>query len=347
MNERGGRIRVIGAGGDLRGDAVRRPVGPAGGRRRARPAGPCLPPQLRHQPAALRALQPRRRWRHRRQRAARLRGPVERRPGLGAHPADAWPSRSSTTTAGSSPSDRTATCTSAWAMAAAAAIPFGNGQNPNVLLGKILRIDVDGQPDGRRAYALPPDNPFGADGTDPGGGLPEIWALGLRNPWRFSFDPENGDLYIGDVGQGAYEEIDRQPGDSRRRRELRLERDGGRHCYGGRLRPDRLREADRRVRPRLAAARSPAATSTAARRSRSWQAPTSSPTTARASSSPSQVGGGTSHAQGRCSPATSAVSASEPMKPASSTWPTSAAAASIGSWSTADGRLRSRRATAG
>ena len=111
--------------------------------------------------------------------------------------------------------------------------PFDNGQNPNVLLGKILRIDVDGQPQGRRAYALPPDNPFGVDGADPGAGLPEIWALGLRNPWRFSFDPEGGDLYIGDVGQGDYEEIDRQPGDSAGGENYGWNEMEGRHCYIG------------------------------------------------------------------------------------------------------------------
>ncbi|HET6745884.1 MAG TPA: PQQ-dependent sugar dehydrogenase [Candidatus Limnocylindria bacterium] len=111
--------------------------------------------------------------------------------------------------------------------------PLGNGQNPNVLLGKILRIDVDGEPQGRRAYALPPDNPYGVDGADPGAGLPEIWALGLRNPWRFSFDPEGGDLYIGDVGQRGYEEIDRQPGDSDGGENYGWNVMEGRHCYTG------------------------------------------------------------------------------------------------------------------
>jgi glucose/arabinose dehydrogenase len=72
--------------------------------------------------------------------------------------------------------------------------PRGNAQNTQVLLGKILRLDVDsGEP-----YAVPADNPFGN----------EIWAYGLRNPWRFSFDPSTGDLFIGDVGQGQWEEID-------------------------------------------------------------------------------------------------------------------------------------------
>jgi len=82
--------------------------------------------------------------------------------------------------------------------------PQNNGQSPGTLLGKLLRIDVES---GAAPYAVPPDNPFvGAAGF-----RPEIWALGLRNPWRFSFDRLTGDLYIGDVGQGAFEEIDFQP----------------------------------------------------------------------------------------------------------------------------------------
>ena len=78
--------------------------------------------------------------------------------------------------------------------------PGNRAQDPDVLLGKILRIDVDG----RRPYAIPEDNPFAA-----GGGRPEIYALGLRNPWRFSFDRRNGRLLAGDVGQGRREEINR------------------------------------------------------------------------------------------------------------------------------------------
>jgi glucose/arabinose dehydrogenase len=80
--------------------------------------------------------------------------------------------------------------------------PENNAQNPNTLLGKLLRIDVDGD----QPYAIPPDNPFAN-----GGGAPEIWALGLRNPWRCAFDRATGDLYIGDVGQGEWEEIDFLP----------------------------------------------------------------------------------------------------------------------------------------
>ncbi|MGQ0590693.1 MAG: PQQ-dependent sugar dehydrogenase [Sphingosinicella sp.] len=84
--------------------------------------------------------------------------------------------------------------------------PNGNGQNRNSLLGKILRINValDAFPaDPLRDYAIPTSNPFAG-----GGGAPEIWAYGLRNPFRASFDPLTQNLWIGDVGQGAREEID-------------------------------------------------------------------------------------------------------------------------------------------
>lgn len=78
--------------------------------------------------------------------------------------------------------------------------PLGNGQNLGTLLGKILRIDVDtGDP-----YAIPPDNPFVARA----GARGEIWAYGLRNPWRFSFDAATSRLYVADVGQGSWEEVD-------------------------------------------------------------------------------------------------------------------------------------------
>ncbi len=114
----------------------------------------------------------------------------------------------------------------------AAGDPHDNAQNPLSLLGKLLRIDVEagspppfdashwiyipqafrGQDGGQppRAYRIPPDNPFfGMEGY-----REEIWALGLRNPWRFSFDRLKGDLYIGDVGQNNWEEVDFQPASS-------------------------------------------------------------------------------------------------------------------------------------
>jgi glucose/arabinose dehydrogenase len=93
--------------------------------------------------------------------------------------------------------------------------PQENGQNPHTLLGTILRLDVS--PD--TGYAIPEDNPF--DGEE---GAPEVWAYGLRNPWRFSFDRATGDLWIGDVGQNTIEEVNREPVDS----------DGG-HNYGWKI----------------------------------------------------------------------------------------------------------------
>jgi glucose/arabinose dehydrogenase len=80
----------------------------------------------------------------------------------------------------------------------------GNGQSLATVLGKILRIDPHAS--ATAAYGIPADNPYAA-----GGGRPEIWAYGLRNPWRFSFDRATDDLWIGDVGQNAWEEIDMVP----------------------------------------------------------------------------------------------------------------------------------------
>jgi glucose/arabinose dehydrogenase len=111
--------------------------------------------------------------------------------------------------------------------------PQGNGQNTDALLGKILRIDVDSTHAAGKQYAIPADNPFAAGGTRPGHGAPEVWAYGLRNPWRFSFDSANGDLYIADVGQGSWEEIDRQPGDSRGGENYGWNVMEGRHCFSG------------------------------------------------------------------------------------------------------------------
>jgi glucose/arabinose dehydrogenase len=88
--------------------------------------------------------------------------------------------------------------------------PQNNGQTPGALLGKMLRIDVDSQDAGLN-YAIPANNPY----ADPNDSIPgEIWAFGMRNPWRFSFDRLTGDLWIGDVGQGEWEEINFQPAGS-------------------------------------------------------------------------------------------------------------------------------------
>jgi glucose/arabinose dehydrogenase len=104
--------------------------------------------------------------------------------------------------------------------------PEGNGQRTDTLLAKILRIDVDGGD----PYAIPPGNPF-ADGSQ---GRPEAWAIGLRNPWRFAFDPPTGALFIADVGQGDREEVDAIPfGDAGSGSNLGWNVMEGSECYGG------------------------------------------------------------------------------------------------------------------
>ncbi|MDY0339776.1 MAG: PQQ-dependent sugar dehydrogenase [Coriobacteriia bacterium] len=88
--------------------------------------------------------------------------------------------------------------------------PYGSGQNEESLLGAILRLDVIGGANDPAGYVVPDDSPF----VEQVGTKPELWAIGLRNPWRFSFDRATGDLWIGDVGQSAWEEIDFQAADS-------------------------------------------------------------------------------------------------------------------------------------
>lgn len=89
--------------------------------------------------------------------------------------------------------------------------PGNRAQDKGVLFGKFLRLDVDGPDafptDTTRNYAVPPDNPF----VDSAGFLPEIWAYGLRSPWKWSFHPFTGEIWLGDVGQSAYEEVTRVP----------------------------------------------------------------------------------------------------------------------------------------
>jgi glucose/arabinose dehydrogenase len=101
--------------------------------------------------------------------------------------------------------------------------PNNRAQNLGDLLGKMLRIDVNGV----SPYAIPPSNPFvGHPGV-----RPEIWSFGLRNPWRFSFDRASGDLWIADVGQGKWEEIDYQPAASIGGENYGWRRMEGSHCF--------------------------------------------------------------------------------------------------------------------
>ncbi len=102
--------------------------------------------------------------------------------------------------------------------------PYNNAQNAKVLLGKILRLDVDSA----EPYAIPSDNPFGN----------EVWTYGLRNPWRLSFDKLTGDLYIGDVGQNTWEEIDYLPKGSPGGTNFGWNLREGAHDYNGSTSPD-------------------------------------------------------------------------------------------------------------
>jgi glucose/arabinose dehydrogenase len=105
--------------------------------------------------------------------------------------------------------------------------PNGNGQSLSTLLGKLLRVSLNGA----EPYAIPPDNPFASTAGPTTRG--EIWSWGLRNPWRFSFDRATGDLYVGDVGQGDYEEIDVSLAASGAGKGLNFgwNRMEGTHCY--------------------------------------------------------------------------------------------------------------------
>ena len=118
--------------------------------------------------------------------------------------------------------------------------PDDNGQDPTTLLATMLRLDVS-EVDGDTNYRIPPDNPF-ADGAD---GRPEVWAYGVRNPWRWSFDRATGDLWIGDVGGNRFEEIDVLPAATGGGRGANLGwslREGGHDTEKGGTRPENLIE---------------------------------------------------------------------------------------------------------
>jgi glucose/arabinose dehydrogenase len=103
--------------------------------------------------------------------------------------------------------------------------PDGNGQDKHALLGKLLRLDVSGA----SGYTIPTNNPGNGDTSF----AQEVWSYGLRNPWRFSFDRQTGDLYIGDVGQDNYEEVDVAPTAVQRGRGVNFGWNfmEGTHCY--------------------------------------------------------------------------------------------------------------------
>ncbi len=111
--------------------------------------------------------------------------------------------------------------------------PHGNGQDPSTLLGSILRIDIEAPDDTPDAdslpYGIPADNPFGSDDA----ARPEVFLYGLRNPWRFSFDRATDEMWIGDVGQNAYEEIDRLNPATDGGANLGWNVMEGLHCYAG------------------------------------------------------------------------------------------------------------------
>jgi glucose/arabinose dehydrogenase/mono/diheme cytochrome c family protein len=120
--------------------------------------------------------------------------------------------------------------------------PYETAQNINDLLGSLLRIDVDDH-GSNHSYGIPEDNPFARAGVlqvRPQGGAqglyypaarPEIWAYGLRNPWQFSFDPQTGDLYIADVGQGEWEEVNFQAADTGGGQNYGWDIMEGAHCF--------------------------------------------------------------------------------------------------------------------
>ena len=168
--------------------------------------------------------------------------------------------------------------------------PLTTGQNPRDWFGSILRIDVDHPADGK-PYGIPADNPARGDSKASAHWAPEVYCIGLRNVWKFSFDRETGTLWAGDVGQNLWEMVHIIENGGNYGWSLRE----GFHPFRPRQKADPAAQAlpaDRRVPPQARPAdrhgrparASPAATSTAARPSRTWSASTSTATTTPAAS---------------------------------------------------------------
>ena len=227
VNEQDGVIRVVGPDGALRADPFLDIRRPRAVRRRARPARPRLPSRLSRPTGGSTSTTRDARWRHRHRRVSA--STADRRPIRveRAHPAGDPPAVREPQRRPAARSARTATCTSAWATAAPAAIRRATARTSTPCSARSCASTSTQPATGPYAHPAPTTR----SPTRTAGGAPEIWAYGLRNPWRFSFDRATGDLWIGDVGQGAWEEVDRQPAIQRGGQNYGWNEMEGNHCY--------------------------------------------------------------------------------------------------------------------